>query len=281
MGQDYEKKTVAQLHDLLKARSLPTSGRKNDLIARLQEADNEAKAANGGAKADTGDDVIDWDDEAPAAAAAAAEAVQTSTKAGAAAIAAGGKGEVPNPVAVPNQELAVDPAKTDDLKVESVGDAPAKVAEAEAAAKNEKAEETPAVDYTMGLQATELEAELKKRKARAEKFGIVEDTETALAEAEKTLQRAKRFGTGDAPSGPAVSRLDQALPTERPPHKRGRGDEQGAQGGKRRNFAGGRNRAGRPNNRIRNGGDGNSKLALSEKDAAAAEARKKRFATAA
>jgi SAP domain-containing ribonucleoprotein len=278
MGQDYEKKTVAQLHDLLKARSLPTSGRKNDLIARLQEADNEAKAVNGGAKTDTGDDVIDWDDEAPAA---AAEAVQPSTKAGAAAIAAGGKGEVPNPVVVPNQELAVDPAKTDDLKVESVGDAPAKVAEADAAAKNEKAEETPAVDYTMGLQATELEEELKKRKARAEKFGVVEDTETALAEAEKTLQRAKRFGTGDAPSGPGVSRLDQALPTERPPRKRGRGDEQGGQGGKRRNFAGERNRAGRPNNRIRNGGDGNSKPALSEKDAAAAEARKKRFATAA
>jgi SAP domain-containing ribonucleoprotein len=277
MATDYNKKTIAELVEILKSRSLPHSGRKAELVSRIQK-DDEDKAQAPGAKADATEDVIDWDDDA-----AGDETVKPSTEAGAAAIAAGGKGEVPNPVAVPNQELAIDPAKTDDLKVESTGDAPKAAAEAVTAASTEgeeKAAEKVVTSYAMGLPITELEEELKKRKARAEKFGVVEDSKEALDEAEKALQRAKRFGAETVSSDGGVKGLDQALPDERP-RKRGRGDDQGGRGGKRRSF-GGRNRNGRPNNRIRNGGNGgNAKPAWDEKDNSAMEARKKRFATAA
>jgi hypothetical protein len=39
----YAKETVAKLQEILKARSLPTSGKKADLVARLQEADQAAE----------------------------------------------------------------------------------------------------------------------------------------------------------------------------------------------------------------------------------------------
>ena len=38
MAEDYESMTVAQLKELLKEQSLPVSGKKSDLIARLQES---------------------------------------------------------------------------------------------------------------------------------------------------------------------------------------------------------------------------------------------------
>jgi SAP domain-containing ribonucleoprotein len=40
---DYAKKTVADLTEILKSRNLATSGKKADLIARLQEADKAAE----------------------------------------------------------------------------------------------------------------------------------------------------------------------------------------------------------------------------------------------
>lgn len=279
MATDYSKKTNADLVEILKSRSLAHTGKKAELVARLQEDDEKKAAAPAPAetKADTtAEDVIDWDDDVPA------ETANATTEAGAAAIAAGGKGPVANPVAVPNQQLDTDPAATEDLKVESTG--------ATDAATQEE-EKKPAVDYTRGLPATELEEELKKRKARAEKYGIVEDHETALKEAEKQLARSKRFGTGtDAESGSTVGvqGLDQALPDERS-RKRGR-NEQGGRGGKRRDMGRNRNRNARGDGRgngvqKRTGGgnpaSGRPKTNLSEKDTAAMEARKKRFAQAA
>lgn len=283
MATDYNKKTIPELVEILKSRNLSHTGRKAELVARLQKDDEEKAKTSSTAntKIDAVDDVIDWDDDAPAA----EETVKPSTEAGAAAIAAGGKGDVPNPTAVPNQEPAIDPAATDDLKVESKGGAPKGAPEAETATtgkeeQKEKAAEKPATDFSIGLPTTELEEELKKRKARAEKFGTLEDSKKALEEAEKAVQRAKRFGTETASAAVGVKGLDQALPDGRP-RKRGRGDDQGGRGGKRRNF--GRNRNGRPNNnnRSRNGGGGgNAKPVWNEKDAAAIEARKKRFGTA-
>ena len=38
MAEDYESMTVAQLKELLKEQDLPVSGKKSDLVARLQEA---------------------------------------------------------------------------------------------------------------------------------------------------------------------------------------------------------------------------------------------------
>ncbi|KAL1982647.1 hypothetical protein VTN96DRAFT_1017 [Rasamsonia emersonii] len=275
MATDYNKKTIPELVEILKSRNLSHTGRKAELVARLQKDDEEKAKTSSNTKTDVADDVIDWDDDAPAA----EETVKPSTEAGAAAIAAGGKGEVSNPADVPNQELAIDPAATDDLKVESKGDAPKGAPEAETATtgkeeQKEKAAEKPATDFSIGLPTTQLEEELKKRKARAEKFGILEDSKKALEDAEKALQRAKRFGTENASAAVSVKGLDQALPDKRP-RKRGRGDDQGGRGGKRRNF--GSNRGGHPNDRSRGGG--NAKPVWDEKDAAALEARKKRFGT--
>ena len=40
---DYSKKTVAELTEILKSRSLPHSGKKAELVARLNEADKSAE----------------------------------------------------------------------------------------------------------------------------------------------------------------------------------------------------------------------------------------------
>jgi SAP domain-containing ribonucleoprotein len=292
MATDYSKKTNAELVEILKSRSLPHTGKKADLVARIQQDDETKSAEAAPAATETAkpdavvEDVIDWDDDVPA------ETAKPSTEASATAIAAGGKGPVANPVAVPNQKLDVDPATTSDLKVESAGGAGTAAAPEAVTAEPET---KPAVDYTRGLPASELEAELAKRKKRAEKFGIVEDDETARKEAQKQLERSKRFGTGAAAetsSSVGVKGLDEALPDERS-RKRGR-NEQGGRGGKRRDVGRNRNRRG-DGNQNRNGG-GNSgnagKSAQSgqstqqktpgwaEKDRLAMEARKKRFAAA-
>ncbi len=69
MAEDYESMTVAQLKELLKEQDLPVSGKKSDLIARLQEVGDdvdevmeEAAPAEEAADDDTWDDE-DWDDE--------------------------------------------------------------------------------------------------------------------------------------------------------------------------------------------------------------------------
>ncbi|MED6319465.1 MAG: 50S ribosomal protein L32e [Candidatus Thermoplasmatota archaeon] len=69
MAEDYESMTVAQLKELLKEQDLPVSGKKSDLIARLQEAGDdvdevmeEAAPAEEAADDETWDDE-DWDDE--------------------------------------------------------------------------------------------------------------------------------------------------------------------------------------------------------------------------
>ncbi|KAJ5856573.1 uncharacterized protein N7529_010517 [Penicillium soppii] len=293
MATDYSKKTNAELVEILKARSLPHTGKKADMVLRLQQNDENAPtdAAAAPPKTDA-EDVIDWDDEPTET------PVQPSTETGAAAIAAGGQGTVPNPVTVPNQTLSENPATTDDLKVESAGAAPEAAAAAAAApaaaAAAPAVEAKPAVDYTRGLPTTDLEAELAKRKARAEKFGIVEDEETALKEATKQLERAKRFGTGLEETG--VNRLDQALSDARP-RKRQNEARDGGRGGKRRDTGrGGRDRRGgnreghgdgNRNGNRRDGGKTNAGVKKpaankpNEKDLAALEARKKRFAAAA
>lgn len=286
MATDYSKKTNAELVEILKSRSLPHTGKKADLVARLQQDDEKKAAPASNSNAGAAEDVIDWDDEIPAE--------KPATEAGANAIAAGGKDAVANPVAVPNQKLDTDadPATADDLTVESTGAAATVTGQPdETATEDEK--KGAVVDFSQGLAASELEEELRKRKARAAKFGIVEDTETALKEAEKQMERAKRFGTGagaEATTGVGVRGLDEALPNE-PSRKRSRND-QGGRGGKRRDNGRNHNRRGGNNNQNQNrrrggagGGGGNKgqteQKPWSEKDALAMEARKKRFATAA
>lgn len=74
MAEDYESMTVAQLKEALKELDLPVSGKKSDLLARLQEAAGAEATADvdeeivedddASASADDGWDDEDWDDEA-------------------------------------------------------------------------------------------------------------------------------------------------------------------------------------------------------------------------
>lgn len=126
------------------------------------------------------------------------------------------------------------------------------------------------VDYSMGIAKSEMDDEMKKRKARAERFGTQVDNE-----AEKAAERAKRFGTGADSVG--VKGLDEALSTDNP-RKRGRGDGGPGRGGKRR-FN--RNRPRDAGSRVRDDGGvrKSSGVFSNDADRAAAEARRKRWAS--
>lgn len=287
---EYTKMKNAELEALLKERNLPHTGKKADLIKRLQESDAPAAKT---------EDEIDWDDE-PAAAAAS----KATTDAAAVAIAAGGQGQPPNPQAVPNQQADIDPSTTDDLTVIKPAEGDASTAAptttetaADASAPSEAQPEEPAkpaVDFTSGLAKTTLDQEIEKRKARAKKFGLNEDEDEAL----KALERAKRFGNTEMPG-----KLNEALP-ERRERKRGApadGEQQGASKkregteNKRDNNDNGSNRrGGRRDGGRRGGGAQNQpkssapaasapakkeKPQMSEADRAKAEARKARFAS--
>ena len=47
MATDYAKKTVAELQEILKSRSLPHTGKKAELVARLGEDDQSKEQADG------------------------------------------------------------------------------------------------------------------------------------------------------------------------------------------------------------------------------------------
>ncbi|KMU78383.1 hypothetical protein CISG_07100 [Coccidioides immitis RMSCC 3703] len=310
MATTYSKKTNSDLIEMLKARGLPHTGKKADMVARLVEADKaEAEKASlapvpatapapaaQSAKADAADDVIDWDDDTtpiePVSAQPTTSAANAATAANgddAETTAAGGKGAATSATAVPNQKVDIDPSTTHDLTVtkpeEKKADQKEVAAETEAdkggaqetaAGEQDEAEKKAAENYSMGLATTNLDAELEKRRKRAEKFGIADDSSTK--EAQKAMERAKRFGTAnDASSG--VKGLDEALPERS--RKRGRGDDGDGyhRGGKRRNFSGrGRGRGGFDGRRRQNGGSNTGKAStLSEQDRVAMERRKARF----
>ena len=271
MSTDYTKKKNAELEDLLKARSLPHTGKKADLIGRLQQYDTEQAAKSNAAAGAGAEDEIDWEDDA-----AAAEPT------GAAAIAAGGLGQPANPTAVPNQVVDTDPSKTTDLTVHPPAPPATDNAKAAASVEDPKAAEADKKKSlpSTGIKATSLDDELAKRQKRAARFGIQESNEDAL----KALERAKRFGTGEVGDKVAVKGLDEALP-ERAARgqKRGRGgDDGGRRDGREKRSrvrGGGRNgreRSGTPKDGVKKAGSG-----LSEKDRLAAEARKKKFAATA
>ncbi|KAL4926013.1 uncharacterized protein BDV17DRAFT_164027 [Aspergillus undulatus] len=288
MATDYAKKTNAELIEILKSRNLPHTGKKAELVARLQE-DDSAKPAATAPAAENAEDVIDWEDEDVPTTATAPAAAKPAETAPASAPAAD---------ATPAQEAPkAEEAETEDV-VAGAGAQEDTGAEATTGATEEAqqpAEEKPAPNFSIGLSVTDLEEELKKRKARAEKFGVTEDSQAAIDEATKKLERAKRFGTAgeEETKAQSVGRLDQALPEKS--RKRGRGgdNEQGGRGGKRRNFGGRNNRNRGHHGGIRGQGQGqkqnaenqqkkntnNASNGFSQKDKEAMEARKKRFAT--
>ena len=278
MATDYTKKKNAELEELLKARSLPHTGKKAELVARLQQDDAEqaASAAKKPASASTAvgdEDQIDWEDDAPAPTAGSAiGSVPTAT----AAIAAGGQGPVANPTAVPNQALDTDPSKTDDLTVNPPASSSGDAAEAGA----EKSAAAPPTDFSSGLQASTVDDEIAKRQKRAARFGIQENNEDAM----KALARAKKFGTGSEGDKAAVKGLDEALPERAKKErgvKRGREEAKDARPAAKRRESGRRENQRQTRSASRPQPKGKAGLELSDKDRLAAEARKKRFATAA
>ena len=126
MAAEYAKKKNDELIALCKERGLPHSGKKADLVKRLEDSDSNVPEETAAAKPAI-EDEIDWDDEPTADTAKAA-----TTEADANAMEAGGVGAVKNPVDVPNQELAVDPAKTDDLTVAAAPEADASAVDEQA-----------------------------------------------------------------------------------------------------------------------------------------------------
>lgn len=279
---DYTKLKNAELEALLKERGLPHTGKKADMVSRLTDDDSK-KAAATGPPATENEDEIDWDDDAPEAPVAPssitkpAEAEATTTSA-----------EGNNPQAVPNQAAAIDPSTTDDLATEPP------TAGANGATKSNGSESAPAkkeVDFTTGLEKTDIEKEIEKRKVRAARFGIKTDEENpAAAEALKALNRAKKFGTEGVPAEAAqVKSLDQALPDRREKRRHDGGEDRGDY---KRGSRGGFRRGGRDNRgprgqrddrrsrepRQERTGGGDRGTWMSEEDRRRADARAARFA---
>ena len=268
---DYAKKKNAELEELLKERGLAHTGKKAELVARLQAHDAEQATATTAPA--TGEDEIDWDDEAPATTTAPAANPPPAS-------ATGGTGQPANPTAVPNQVPAIDPSKTSDLTVTKSTENPAdNVADISAEAS------ATAPDFTSNLPATSVDAEIEKRKKRAARFGIPE-SDAAATEATKSLERAKRFGTTTAEGAGdiGVGALDRALPERE--RKRGRAGDEGDRGAKRRDSrrrdvkkggntsgTGGKTEGATP------GGGKKFSKDQADKDKLASEARKKRFAS--
>ncbi|KAF2859039.1 hypothetical protein K470DRAFT_219897 [Piedraia hortae CBS 480.64] len=248
---DYAKKKNDDLIALCKARGLPHSGKKADFVKRLEAYD----VAHEG-DANTAEDEIDWDETAEAANAA-------STEPAAEAIEAGGVGEVKNPVQVPNQIVAEDAATTNDLIVAAAGD-PAPNGEAKPAQeeKKEAEDEDDKANYTQGIAERTIDEEIEKRKARAKKFGLPEDSDEI-----KILERAKKFGLVEGSK--AMGLLNTNL-SERRDRKRKSsiGDNDNTFRKKKGNRRGG----GGGGSRHRSGANW-----MSDADRAAADRRKQRF----
>ncbi|PVH97935.1 hypothetical protein DM02DRAFT_64253 [Periconia macrospinosa] len=277
---NYDSQKVPDLKALLTERGLPTTGKKSDLIDRLTKDDEKKAETPSSAPAKIHpEDEIDWDDEEetpaePAKAAAPSSEKEETTAAAPASepevtAKAGGTGQPPNPQAVPNQKADIDPSTTDDLSVKPPTD------QTEAAEAESKKEE-PAVDFTKGVAASNLDEEIEKRRKRAERFGLKIDEDPNV----KLLERAKKFGNSGPPKG-----LDEALP-ERERRKRGREDNE--DGGRHKRRGGGRSggRSGRGNqdggrrsDNRREGGRSNNGAPswMSEADRQRLSSRKDRF----
>jgi SAP domain-containing ribonucleoprotein len=199
---DYAKKKNDELMALCKERGLAHTGKKADLVKRLEEHDSQPSTTTATAAAP--EDEIDWDEDNIA-----------DVTAKAAMAADGSIGTASELQGVPNQPVTLELAPTSDLTTQ-----PPVVAV--------PGEKKPEVDFSTGLAERTLDEEIEKRKARARKFGLPEDTEEI-----KALERAKRFGTA-ATELPGLGLLNGALPEKRERKPRGGEAAPGGDGGIRK-----------------------------------------------
>lgn len=269
---DYSKMKNADLEALLKERGLPHSGKKADLVARLQEDDKKKASA-----AVPEEDEIDWDldDTLPT------DEPKTTTTTTAAAVTGTKKEEPKTQVA-----KAAKPAVATTMTVET--------AEADAAASTTDeptappTADVPAKDYTAGLKETTAEDEIEKRRKRIKRFMDPNDPESVKRGEEelKKLDRAEKFKDLEA-----TTKVDSALPERK--RKRDYDNESGEGREGREGRGGGFKRRGRRFGRGGRGGDsqgvkggtgaeskGSSGVVtwMSNAERAKAEARKQRFA---
>jgi len=167
---DYSKLKVTDLKDLLSARSLPVSGKKEELIARLTESDAATPTADDLGDLAPPEEDYDWDTPAtktylPGMFDLNARTAETETKP-AAAPAAAPSSAPKQSVETPNPTAATTTANSPPAPAPTTAPTAADTTDADAA----------------------LAAELEKRKRRAERFGI------PLEESAKALERARKFG---------------------------------------------------------------------------------------
>ena len=162
---DYSKLKVTDLKDLLSTRSLPVSGKKEELIARLTESDAAQLPADDLGDLAPPEEDYDWD--APATNTSAAKPETKS-----AAVPAPAPSSAPKQAVEALKAATSTTAKSPSLPAPAPAPTPADTTDADAA----------------------LAAELEKRKRRAERFGI------PLAESAKALERARKFGVQATPA---------------------------------------------------------------------------------
>ncbi|KPA37029.1 sap protein [Fusarium langsethiae] len=244
---EYSSLKVPELKKLLAEKSLPQTGNKADLIARLQESDKQSETE--AKPADNKEDEISYsDDEAPAAPTTA-------------------------PVAeAPAAEAA--PAEPTNAEVPAAVEAPAEAAETPA---------EPEKSYAMGLSSTAADDEAKKRAERAKRFGI-EDDEDAKKRAERAKRFGldeKELATTLDSALPERSRKrgrDRNTETEGSrPDKRQSMDRRNGPGGRQRRGRGGRDN-GRDGGARKEGAATRSGILDDPTEKAKAEKRAARFA---
>ncbi|KAI1501079.1 hypothetical protein F5X99DRAFT_212275 [Biscogniauxia marginata] len=271
---DYASLKVPELKKLLQEKSLPVTGNKADLIARLQEHDQAQAKPEAAAAAPTAEeDPIDYsDDDVPA----------TTKPDEPAKLAEGTTVEAPA-----SATEADKPAETTATEKDASA-----VAEESAEGEASEVPAAPKTDFSAHLPESSVDEETRKRAERAKRFGIVEENE----EEKKKVERAERFGVDKST---LVKGLDSALPEKRE-RKRGReggaGEGDGEHNAKRQHQQnGGRgNRSrlgrrgggrqggsgGRGGDNRKDGGKGRSTFLDDPTEKAKAEARAKRFAGA-
>jgi SAP domain-containing ribonucleoprotein len=270
---DYSKMKNADLEALLKERGLPHSGKKADLVARLQEDDKKKASATV-----PEEDEIDWDldDTLPG------DEPKTTTTTTVRPVAETKKEE-----RKPQSSKPTKPAMT----TATTAAVSAKTTNGDAAASTTDkptvppVDDVPAKDYTAGLKETTAEDEIERRRKRIKRFMDPNDPESVKRGEEelKKLDRAEKFKDLEA-----TTKVDSALPERK--RKRDHDNESGeaheGRGGGfkrrgRRLGRGGRGGDGQNNKSgtgVESKGSGGAATWMSDAERAKAEARKQRFA---